>query len=202
MSQEEGVVKYSLKFKKTKPVSLTCKEKIETVREDLYALNLIGAYEDGIGFGNISLKEDNSDKFVITGTQTGHLACLHVEDYSLVEKVDFDTFTTYASGMSEPSSEAITHACIYALNKKIKAIIHVHNEKLWRYMLDNDYVSTSDVEYGSLEMVKDIQKIYKSHDVLKDNAFVMKGHFEGVFVFAENINAAKKDLYQIMSKML
>ncbi|HIP13483.1 MAG TPA: class II aldolase/adducin family protein [Sulfurospirillum arcachonense] len=202
MSQEEGVVKYSLEFKKTEPISSTCKDKIEVIREDMYALNLIGAYDDGIGFGNISLKIDNSDKFVITGTQTGHLKHLHVENYSLVEKVDFDTFTTYASGACQPSSEAITHACIYALDAKIKAIIHVHNEKLWRYMLEHDYISTSDVEYGSLEMTKDIQQIYSSLDALENCSFVMKGHFEGVFVFAEDIEGAKKLLYQIMAKML
>lgn len=202
MSQEEGVVKYTLEYEKTEPISSTCKDKIEAIREDLYALRLIGAYDDGIGFGNISLRVVNFDKFVITGTQTGHLARLHVEDYSLVEKVDFDTFTTYASGACKPSSEAITHACIYNLDARIKAIIHVHNEKLWRYMLKNDYISTNDVEYGSLEMTKDIQKIYSSLDVLKYNSFVMKGHFEGVFVFAENLDNAKKRLYKIMAKML
>ena len=198
----EGVVKYSLEFRQTEPIDSTCKDKIETIREDLYALNLIGAYEDGIGFGNISLKEENSKRFFITGTQTGHLESLHVEDYSLVEKVDFDTFTTYASGACKPSSEAITHACIYALDENINAVIHVHNEKLWRYMLQNDFVSTSDVEYGSLEMVKDIKKIYKELDALQNRAFVMSGHFEGVFVFGQTLKEAKTVLYHIMSEVL
>jgi ribulose-5-phosphate 4-epimerase/fuculose-1-phosphate aldolase len=202
MSEKEGVVKYSLEFRKTEPISSTCKEKIETIREDLYALNLIGAYEDGIGFGNISLKEESSQSFVITGTGTGHLESLHVEDYSLVERVNFDTFTTYASGVCKPSSEAITHACIYELDSKIKAVIHVHNEKLWKYMLKHDFVSTSDVEYGSLEMVKDIKEIYKTLDVMQNKAFVMKGHFEGVFVFGENMEEAKRELYQIMANIL
>ena len=197
MSQEEGVVKYSLEFKKTEPISSTCKDKIEAIREELYALNLIGAYEDGIGFGNISLK--NQDSFVITGTQTGHLKSLHVEDYSLVERVDFDTFTTYASGACKPSSEAITHACIYELDSKIQAVIHVHSEKLWRYMLENDFVSTSDVEYGSLEMVKDIQNIYANLEVSENRAFVMKGHFEGVFVFDKTLELAKKHLFEILA---
>jgi ribulose-5-phosphate 4-epimerase/fuculose-1-phosphate aldolase len=199
MSEQEGVVKYSLEFKKTKPICSTCIEQIESVREDLYTLHLIGAYEDGLGFGNISLKKENSQSFVITGTQTGHKEHLHKEDYSLVERVDFDIFTTYASGAREPSSEAITHACIYNLDSKIKAIIHVHNEKLWRYMLQNDFISTSDVEYGSLEMVKDIQNIYKDLDALQNSTFVMKGHFEGVFVFGKSLQEAQKQLMQIMS---
>ena len=199
MSQEEGVVKYSLEYKKTKPIDSTCKDKIENIRDDLYALNFIGAYEDGIGFGNISLKENSSDRFYITGTQTGHKTHLHVEDYSLVEKVDFKSFTTYASGASKPSSEAITHACIYELDKEVKAIIHVHDEKLWRYMLENDYVSTSDVKYGSLDMVEDIKEIYQDLDVLKNSAFVMKGHFEGVFVFGKTLELAKEHLLEILA---
>ncbi len=202
MSQVEGVVKYSLEFKQTKAKESTCKDQIESVREDLYALGLIGAYEDGIGFGNISLKEENSQRFFITGTQTGHLANLKIEDYSLVEKVDFDSFTTYASGACRPSSEAITHACIYELDKSINAVIHVHNEKLWRYMLENNFLSTSDVEYGSLEMVEDIKKIYKDLDVLKNMIFVMKGHFEGIFIFGKNMQEAKTRLYQVLARLL
>jgi ribulose-5-phosphate 4-epimerase/fuculose-1-phosphate aldolase len=202
MSQKEGVVKYSLEFRKTKPISSTCKDKIEAIREDLYALNLIGAYADGIGFGNISLKEKNSQSFVITGTQTGHLESLHVEDYSLVEKVNFRTFTTYASGACKPSSEALSHACIYGLDESIGAVIHIHNEKLWRHMLDGDFVCTSDVEYGSLEMVKDIRDIYAKIDILKHNSFVMKGHFEGIFVFGKTLQEAKKELYSLVRMIL
>ncbi len=175
MSQEEGVVKYSLEFEKTSACPFICVEEIEEIREDLYALGLIGAYSDGIGFGNISQREGGSRDFFITGTQTGQLASLVAKDYFWVEKVDFETFTTYASGASEPSSEAITHACIYELDSKINAIIQVHNERLWRYILQNDFVSTGDVEYGSLEMVEDIKKIYEKQNALKKLCFCYEG---------------------------
>jgi ribulose-5-phosphate 4-epimerase/fuculose-1-phosphate aldolase len=202
MSQEEGVVKYSLEFTKTQSCAFEDIKEIEQTRKDLYTLGLVGAYPDGIGFGNISQKESGSSDFFITGTQTGHLENLQAQDYALVEKVDFKTFTTYASGASKPSSEAVTHACIYDLDENINAVIHVHNEKLWRYMLEGDYISTSDVEYGSLEMVKDIQDIYKNLNPLDSGAFVMKGHFEGVFVFGKNIQEAKVVLYQILAKII
>ncbi len=202
MKEIEGVVKYSLEFTQTEALEFEKIQEIEETRVDLYALNLIGAYEDGIGFGNISQKEENSSKFFITATQTGHLKDLKSEDYSLVEKVDFESFTTYASGASKPSSEALTHGCIYELDKDINAIIHVHNEKLWRYMLENGYVSTSDVEYGSLEMVQDIQKIYSTLTPLDNRAFVMKGHFEGVFTFGKTMQEAKEELYKILAKVI
>jgi len=197
MNEKDGVVKYTLEFKQTKSIEFTCKDKIESIREELYALNLIGAYDDGIGFGNISLK--NQDGFVITGTQTGHKIHLNIEDYSLVEKVNFETFTTYASGQCKPSSEAITHACIYELDESIGAVIHIHDEKLWRYMLENDFINTSDVEYGSLDMIKDIKEIYKELDMLENNAFAMKGHFEGVFVFDKTLQKAKEHLFEILA---
>lgn len=202
MSQEEGVVKYTLDFTKTDPFPFICIEEIEEVRKDLYALGLIGAYEDGIGFGNISQKDPGSPDFFITGTQTGHLSDLSENDYALVEEVDFETFTTFASGASEPSSEAITHACIYDLDDEINAIIHVHNEKLWNFMLEGNYIVTSEVEYGSLEMVKDIQNIYKDINAIENGAFVMKGHYEGVFVFAHTIEEAKRNLYLILKNIL
>jgi len=198
----EGAVKYSLDFKEIDACPFICIEEIEEIRKDLYALGLIGAYSDGIGFGNISQKEQGSRDFFITGTQTGHLANLKAEDYALVEEVDFESFTTYASGACKPSSEAVTHACIYELDENINAVIHVHNEKLWRYMLEEDYVSTGNVEYGSLEMVKDIQSIYQDIDVLENRAFVMKGHFEGVFVFGKSIKEAIITLYQILAKII
>jgi ribulose-5-phosphate 4-epimerase/fuculose-1-phosphate aldolase len=103
---------------------------------------LIGAYEESaIGYGNISQEFDGSDfEFIITGTQTGELAHLEPKYYSKITKIDFKKFTTYATGVTKPSSEAITHATIYKISPKIKAVIHIHNEKLWRYMLANEYL--------------------------------------------------------------
>ncbi len=165
MNDEEGVIKYSLKYKNTGEISLKECNKIESVRSRLFALGLIGAYSNGIGYGNISLKTKTKSSFVITATQTGELEKLSSKCYSLVEKVDFKKFKTYAKGPSKPSSEAITHACIYSLNK-------------------------------------DIKNIYKNIDPFLHNAFVMKGHFEGVVTFGETLKDAEKTLYQIIQKMI
>lgn len=199
---DEGVVKYSLDFIKTDEVAVKECEKIEKIRERLFALGMIGAYDDGIGFGNISLKYKNKKSFVITATQTGEYPKLTPKYYSLVKKVDFKSFTTTAIGVSKPSSEAITHACIYDLDKRINAVIHVHNEKLWRFMLENDYLSTNDTPYGTPEMVEDVKDIYKNIDPLLNNAFVMKGHFEGVVTFGKSLKHAEKTLYRIIQELL
>lgn len=202
LTDEEGVVKYSLEFTPTKEVAVKVCEKIEKTRERLFALGLIGAYDDGIGYGNISLRNRKKGAFVITATQTGEIPKLSPKYYSLVKSVDFKTFTTTAIGVSKPSSEAITHACIYDLDSKINAVIHIHNEKLWRFMLENDYLSTNDTPYGTPEMVEDVRDIYRTIEPMLNNAFVMKGHFEGIVVFGKSLKQAEKALYNIVQEYL
>ena len=199
---DDGVVKYSLEFEQTNEIAIKECNKIEKIRERLYSLGLIGAYDNGIGYGNISLRYKDTNEFVITATQTGELANLEPKDYSLVTDVNFDTFKTYAKGFSKPSSESITHAAIYTLDSNINAVIHVHNEKIWNFMLSNNYLSTNDTPYGTPEMVEDINEMYKNINPVLNNAFVMKGHFEGVVTFGKNLKEAEKVLYEIIEKLL
>jgi len=199
---DEGVVKYSLKYNQTDEIAKKECKKIENVRARLFSLGLIGAYSNGIGFGNISVRYKKKNSFVITATQTGELPKLSPSYYSFVKKVDFKKFRTYAMGPSRPSSEAITHACIYNLDPDIKAVIHIHNEKIWDYMLKNNYLSTNDTPYGTPQMVEDVKNIYKNIDPFLNNAFVMKGHFEGVVTFGKSLKDAEKTLYEIIKKLL
>ncbi|WP_072681814.1 class II aldolase/adducin family protein [Arcobacter sp. LA11] len=199
---DEGVVKYSLKYNQTDDIAIKECKKIENVRARLFSLGLIGAYSNGIGFGNISVRYKKKNSFVITSTQTGELPKLTPSYYSFVKKVDFKKFRTYAMGPSRPSSEAITHACIYNLDPDIKAVIHIHNEKIWDYMLKNNYLSTNDTPYGTPEMVEDVKNIYKNIDPFLNNAFVMKGHFEGIVTFGKSLKDAEKTLYEIIKKLL
>ncbi len=71
--KDEGVVKYSLKYTNSSELALKECKKIESVRSRLFSLGLIGAYSDGIGYGNISLRYKKKNSFVITATQTGEL---------------------------------------------------------------------------------------------------------------------------------
>ena len=203
MSTEiEGVVKYSLDFT-NEEVDIEYESIVlEECRDRLYALGLIGAYEDGIGFGNISKRYQNSDQFVITSTQTGHLESLSLDQYSLVKNIDFDSFKTTASGLSKPSSECITHGAIYNLDSNIDAVIHVHNEKLWDFMLKNDYLSTNDTPYGTPEMVEDVIAMYKDKEPLLNNLFVMKGHFEGIVSFGRDLPEAESVLYKLVKRFI
>ena len=53
---DDELINYSLKYTQTNDIALKECSKIEKVRSRLYALGLIGAYNNGIGFGNISIR--------------------------------------------------------------------------------------------------------------------------------------------------
>jgi ribulose-5-phosphate 4-epimerase/fuculose-1-phosphate aldolase len=196
---KDGVIKYSLEFIESEPIDFELCREIESVREILYDMNLIGVYSDGIGFGNISqIADSETRQFVITGTQTGDKARLEAKDYSLVTNIDIDTFKTIATGGTKPSSESVTHACIYELDSNIGAVIHIHSEPLWNFMLKGEYLATSDVEYGTIEMVRDVQKLYSKIDPLTNPLFVMKGHFEGIVAFGRTL----KDAHSVINKLV
>ena len=49
---------------------------------------------------------------------------------------------------------------------------------------------------------EDIKAIYKNIEALSNSAFVMKGHFEGVVIFAENLKEAESRLYVVINDLL
>jgi L-ribulose-5-phosphate 4-epimerase len=188
---KEGVRKYTIqhewkKFSKEIDIS-----EINSVRERLYAKKWIGVDADGIGYGNISIRLPvEFGLFLITGTQTGHKNALSVEDYSLVKNYNFDNFYLESFGMSQPSSEALTHAVIYEVFPNVQAIIHIHSEILWNYMLKNDFLKTKEVEYGTKEMVDEVKRIYNGISVDNGSFFAMTGHTGGIISFGKGLEEA------------
>jgi len=197
----DGVIKYNFDFKPSLPLNESKFTKIELLRERLFTLGLIGVTEDGIGYGNISNRLDK-ERFVITGTQTGHLAQLNASHYALVEAYDDKQFYLKSTGSIKPSSEALTHGTIYNLSEEIGAVIHIHSKVLWNFMLLNGYLETEDVEYGSLEMIEEVERLYASVNPLLNPKFVMAGHEEGVMFFGQTLHDAELTLYEIIEKLL
>ncbi len=196
----DGVIKYNFDFKPTKPLEPVDYEEIESLRSRLYALGLIGVHE-GIGYGNISQKDD-ADTFIVTGTQTGHLSSLKGESYAYIEAYNDRDFYLKSSGMIKPSSESLTHATIYNLDDTIKAVIHIHSKALWNFMLQNNYLKTEDVPYGTQEMINEVNRIYSTKNALINALFVMSGHENGVIIFGASLNEAEQTLYSLISEFL
>jgi len=90
---------------------------------------------------------------------------------------------------------------IYAIDERIKAVIHIHSLALWQFMKDRNDLSTT-AEYGTVQMVKEIAGLYTNLDPMNNNAFVMKGHEEGIITFGTSVEEAELILYNIMQAYL
>ena len=197
----DGVVKYDFTFNRSRALRRGLIAPIESCRARLYAMGLIGVYDNGIGYGNISQRVEG-ERFVITGTQTGHLPRLTPKYYALVESCDDRNFCLRASGAAKPSSEALTHGTVYHLSPKIHAVIHIHSMVLWEFMLAGDYLRTADVAYGTIEMIEEVNRIYEGIDPLSHPIFAMTGHEEGIICFGQDMDEAEKVLYGLLRAYL
>jgi L-ribulose-5-phosphate 4-epimerase len=212
----DGVIKYKLNTIASPSTETSCDEfsgfkesgfkELEAWRSQLYALNLIGQYADGIGYGNLSVRGQN-ESFYITATQTGHLPELNVSDYPQVVSYSFNDHSLVANGSKSPSSEAPTHSAIYALHPQIATIFHIHSAQMWQYLLKANCLATrEDVEYGTLEMAEEIARIYRpfttGEDIFAHNVFVMAGHVDGIFAFGRSFNQAGLSILSIYNRLL
>jgi ribulose-5-phosphate 4-epimerase/fuculose-1-phosphate aldolase len=191
---DDGVIKYDrTNFTQSGPIDLVDYSELEYWRKKLFKLNLIGEYPiEKIGFGNLSeikdythLHKTSLPQFIITGTQTGKLPELNGQFYTRVLDFDIDHLKLKSVGPVEPSSEALTHAAIYAHNKKIKAIFHVHSPEIWKGMIEDQSANTAaDISYGTIEMAKAIQKCIEQRNF---GTFCMKGHTDGIVFYGPTL---------------
>ena len=196
----DGIIKYSIEHQTADTPIFSDYEQLEALRTRLFTLGLIGE-KDGVGYGNLSMRDDRSKSFFITATQTGRKYSLTREYYTYISEYDFSTFKVISQGTHKPSSEALSHAMIYAIDDRITTVIHIHSLALWKFMkAKNDLATTA--EYGTAEMVKEIAGLYTNLDPMMNNAFVMKGHEEGIITFGRDIKEAEFALYTIMQVYL
>jgi L-ribulose-5-phosphate 4-epimerase len=193
---EEGYTKFDCKLTNGK-IKKKDIIQINNIRTILYELGLIGCYKNGIGFGNVSIRKEKN--FIITGTKTGNKKELDENDYTLVTKCSFEKNFLECQGKINASSESLTHAAIYQANKNVNAIIHIHNLKMWKKLL-NKVPTTKNVEYGTIEMTKEVFRLFKETSVEKKGIFVMKGHEEGIITFGKNLEEAKKIILEYFEK--
>jgi ribulose-5-phosphate 4-epimerase/fuculose-1-phosphate aldolase len=196
----DGVIKYSIEHQKQDTPLFSGYEQLEALRTRLFTLGLIGE-KDGIGYGNLSMRHEGSKSFFITATQTGRKQTLAREYYTYISEYDFSHFKVISQGTHKPSSEALSHAMIYAVDERIKTVIHIHSLPLWNFMQVKNYLATT-AEYGTAEMVEEIAGLYDNIDPMMNNAFVMKGHEEGIITFGQSVEEAELILYNIMRAYL
>lgn len=187
---DEGYIKFQAAYEKTEPFSAAELAKLMQYRQACYALGLIGTYSDGIGYGNISQRINDTDSFYISGSATGHFAELEEVHFARVTQIDIDRNTVYCDGPIVASSESMSHAVLYQHSSSINAVIHIHHLGLWEMLMHRVPTTPASAPYGSPEMAMAIIGLLEQSSLKEERIFVMEGHREGVFVFGNTLAEA------------
>ncbi len=163
---------------------------IKKGNSELPVYGLIGADENGVGYGNISVRYKSSGQFIISASDTGKIKRAGKYHFTVVNSVDIKKNFVSCSGMKVASSESMTHDIIYNLSSGIKCVIHVHNLRLWKKFLNKVPTTSKTISYGTTEMANDIRRLWVKSDLKEKRILVMAGHEGGLVVFGESIEEA------------
>jgi L-ribulose-5-phosphate 4-epimerase len=161
---------------------------LNTYRRKLLDRHLIGANPNGIGFGNLSVRDGATSKFYITGSATGDIHQLALADCAKVVAWDFENNRVRYEGSAMPSSESLTHAAIYQSDATAGAVIHCHDPETWEALLNQAPTTSKAAEYGTPQLAYEIIKLFTRTDVPK--IVVMAGHEGGIVTFGKDLEEA------------
>lgn len=203
MAELEGVIKYRLDYQTGAPRDYPEIAELNAWRTILFQLGLIGqdsARYGGLAYGNISFRLDNSPQFVITGSQTGGLMHLTNEHVSTILLADLVRNHIVAEGAIKPSSEALTHAAVYAASRDINAVVHAHSPIIWQhYQAMALPAIDSSIRYGTPEMADAVLKLFDRNLLGEQPVFVMLGHEDGIVSFGNTIAGASQVLIRTLA---
>ncbi len=197
----EGVIKFNCHWRQSGPViSDEQYEIINYWREILYNMELIGAYENGVGFGNISMRIRDGNQFVITGSSTGEITELEPWHYVKVCSFNIEDNAVQCIGPLKASSESLTHAAIYSADPGVNAVIHVHSPDLWNELIYEVPTTNPGMDYGTPGLAKDILRLFGESDVIEKRIIVMAGDRAGILTFGHDMDEAANVLMRYLKK--
>ena len=167
----------------------------------MYAAKVIGAYDNGIGFGNISQRL-NGNQFIISGSATGNLKKLNNQHYAIVRAYDFDKNQVTCTGSTKASSESMSHAAVYQTYPEVQVVIHIHHLQLWKKLIHNIPTTSADVSYGSPEMAAEIIRLLKMPGTSEQKFLAMAGHEEGLIAFGKTFEEAADIIYKYLDQLV
>ena len=189
---DEGIIKYHAIHENSSAPVHPLLSQLDDARTELFDLGFIGAYSDGIGYGNVSIRHQSG--CIISGTATGALRLLRANNYCSVIAFDIQKNTVHTAGPVNASSESMTHCAIYKANPLIECVLHIHCRNLWTRLLEEGCPSTpADVPYGTPQMAESMSTLIKD-SIAPFGILVMAGHDEGIVTYGQTIYSA---LHQI-----
>ncbi len=207
MNPQEGVIKFQLEFTEAEPLPAEQWKELNIWRDQMFTVGLIGKDPDryeGYSYGNVSQRlTPGENAFIICGSQTGGIPLLNEQHYVTVESSDFNNNHINAHGPIKPSSESLTHGIIYQSDPSINFVLHVHSPDIWqhRHLLCIP-CTNADAEYGTHEMVKEVQQLLSNEKVKQGHIFAMDGHEDGIVSFGETGEIAAGTLITLLNKAL
>ena len=212
MSHDEGVIKFKMEYREAPALDAAALRELNAWRRILVLLEMIGQTPEryaGYGFGNISCRllpwsaPAEQRRFVITGTQTGHVANLAPEHFVVVTACHPVQNLTVAEGPIQPSSESMTHGAVYALDSRIRWVMHGHSPEIWRNAARLAIPTTrAAVPYGTPEMSAEVARLYSESDLRHRRLFAMGGHEDGVVSFGRTAEQAGQVLLAALANSL
>ncbi|MBS4013573.1 MAG: class II aldolase/adducin family protein [Bacteroidetes bacterium] len=188
----EGVIKFDFLCKdKDYIIPQNVFEIINPVRNKLADENLIGQYTDGLCYGNISIRANDSNEFYISASDTGKIKKAGKEHYVRIHQCSIEENFCLFSGSGLPSSETLTHYIIYRYCKEVNSVIHIHNREIWLKLIDKVPTTPKSAEYGTIDMVRAVENLFNNGSLQKSKILVMHGHEEGVVCFGESADEAE-----------
>jgi hypothetical protein len=211
--RHEGVIHFELEHEECSLESrrygdLACK--LVAWREMMALTGLVGQDEtryEGAGYGNVSARLGPPNlglgrrSFLITGTQTSGKRSIGLDDFSVVERYDYVRNWVLSRGRVRPSSESMTHAAAYDLSPRIRCVLHAHSPVLWRRARDLRLPMTDPaVPYGTPEMGKEVQRLYRETVLPERRIAAMGGHEDGIVVFGRSPEEAGSTLLNWLAR--
>lgn len=195
---ETGSVKFVCEHTAVEIASFAGFTELKACRRKLRQLQLVGVDSNGIGFGNLSVRDGTTNSLYITGSGTGRKSELVLADCAKVTAYDFERNWLKCEGSTVASSESLTHAAVYESEPNAGAIIHGHHLKLWAALLGRIPTTAKAVDYGTPGMAEEVRRLFKMTDVKSRKAFVMAGHEGGVVAFGRDLEEA----FAVISSMI
>lgn len=174
-------------------------KKINAWRQKLYSFGLIGADSTGVGYGNISMRLETTQQFIITGSGTGVLPFLDEKHYTTVVAFDVEKNSLICEGPIVASSESLTHGSLYCIDQTIRAVIHVHHHHAWKALMHRVPTTTPSVAYGTPAMAHEMSRLCKESDLLHKKILVMGGHEGGLISLGKDLDEAGNILLKYIS---
>lgn len=195
---DEGYIKFQIDWTPAPPLSLAEIASLNRWRMRLFDAGLIGHYESlGVGFGNVSARIGDSARFVISATQTGHVAKTGPEHYALVTDYDIELNRVVCRGPRQASSESMTHAAIYARDPSTRAVVHVHEEAVWSRSRNSIPTTRPEAAYGTPEMARELARLYDETDFAALGVAAMAGHEAGLIAIGADIADAATRILEL-----